>query len=270
MTELYTKDGRKLDWNELEIAAQKYPHVTHVHKFGRNPSVSTTGEDIWETGGHYVWPSTGFLVSAISASTEDSAAGIGARTLVLSGLSTDFEEQTEEINLNGAAEVTSTGTFIRLNSAYVNQVGAYAQSTAGSNEGVITIYDNGTTSYIQATINSSGNIGAGQTEIARYTIPANKRGYLVDMHIDVDSAKNTATIALYQRRDADNTTTFTGKRLIHEFDGVSGPDEYIPRVPLGPFPPKTDIWAHGIGSTGSNTDPEVDVEFALVLEDIST
>jgi len=60
--------------------------VTPVTKFGRNPAVGTTEEDIWSGGGTWVAPTEARIHQISSTSSNDTAGGSGTRTLLVRGL----------------------------------------------------------------------------------------------------------------------------------------------------------------------------------------
>lgn len=250
-----------------DVARGRIFGASVVHKFGRNSDVGTAFEDIWETGGVYSWPTSASTLEAISTDANDTAAGTGARTVTIEGLDADFNEISETITMNGVSASSATAlSFLRVNRAYVVQSGAYSSTTSGSNIGNITIRVSGA-GATQATIQVDALAGKGQTEIARYTVPAGKVAFVKSVFINVDSTKNAATIAFFQRRSADTIVApFTSKRLVVEFDGVLGETALAPTTPIGPFPAKTDLWfaAHA-GAAGNN--PEVEVDFEILLYD---
>jgi len=101
-----------------------------VHKFGRNPSVSTNTapEDVWAAGGLMVWPTQASTLTIVSDSANDSAAGSGAQQIRVEGLDENFDEIYELVELNGLTSVATLHTFFRVDRAYVTRVGTYHRS----------------------------------------------------------------------------------------------------------------------------------------------
>ena len=231
-----------------------------VHKFGRNPDVDTgtVPEDIWETGGLMTWPTSAAVVSVTSTDADDDGApttNTGAQTLTIDGLDASFDELTETIILNGTSAVTTAGSFIRVNRAFVATTGTYH----GSNEGSLVGAVGGSTMFTIAT-------GLGQTQIGRYTVPNGKTAYLLFLVISVDEKKSGATVQMFQNPNADDISQpFSGaKRIIMEFDTVSG-EEILPGGAPRSFPAKTDIWFE-VPTVGASDTP-VDVDFELLVVD---
>jgi len=162
---------------ELLIAEGKYSNRAIVNKFGRVADVAVgtgTGDapvDLWEGSDDY----TGFPVTSSetvdvsSTSTADDDGDTGANTIQIYGLDANWAEQNEIITMNGTSKVTSSGTYRRVNRVIVRSAGS-----GGANAGVITVQHTTTTANIFAKV----QIGANQSQIAAYTIPAGKTGYV--------------------------------------------------------------------------------------------
>lgn len=244
----------------LEVQKGNIPGHKLVHKFGRNPDVDTgtVPEDVWLTGGLMTWPTSAAVVSVTSTDTDDDGnptSNTGAQTLTIEGLDASFDELTETITLNGTSAVTTTGSFIRINRAFVATTGTYH----GNNEGSIVGTISGATMF---TILA----GVGQTQVARYTVPNAKTAYLESMIVSVDEKKSGGTVQLFHNPSADDTSQpFSGaKRLALQLDTVSGEEILNPKSPMK-FDAKTDIWFE-VSLVGADSTP-VDVDFELVVID---
>lgn len=159
-----------------------------VLKFGRNVDVDTGGiEDIWDTGGSWVGPTTAQLHNIRSTSASDAAAGAGARTLQVFGLDPDYEPLNETITLNGTTNVQTTGCYIRIF--------RMAVLTAGSgiwNQGNITACaptDDTVTAQVSASFN--------QTLMAIYTVPANVTAYMTNYYGSMNRNNTTGAADLF-------------------------------------------------------------------------
>ncbi len=253
--------GERYDWCGWCVVGgvRLMGHV--IHKFGRNPAVANgVWEDVWLTGGTYVWPQAGSVLHVFSSTAADTVLGAGARTVTVQGLSTAFEEMSETIDLAGTSTSIGSLNFQRVNRAFVDDAGTYAGLVVGGNKGTITINTAGGDAL--ATIGVDTTVGLGQTEIARYTVPHNHVAFVKSIAIDVDAGKN-ADVAFFQRRKADVVAApFTAKRLIVFFDGVLGHTDLQPTTPFGPFPEKTDLW---MSAKGGGAATEVSANFEIVL-----
>lgn len=237
----------------LAISRGLVTNCAQFRKFGSNPAVGTSETPISSLG--TIWqPTVAVTVEAISTDANDTAAGTGARTMVVTGLDQTFAEVSETLTLNGtSASTASTTTFIRVYRAYVATTGTYA----GTNAGAITIrVSGGGTSILQIVA------GKGQTQTTMYTVPTGKTLYVEYVNISVSSAKEV-DISFYQFPNIDDVSApFTGaKRLVQLFEGMlsSVPFRYDPPMV---FAAKTDLWFAGLVSAGSGA---ASVEYGGVL-----
>jgi len=253
------------DLTDIHLDESRGLHAgrTTVHKFGRNPSVdASTVEDIWAVGGSITWLTAAAAVRVKSGgSTDDTAAGSGARSITIVGLDENWAEASETVATAGAsASSATTTTFIRVFRAYVATAGSYT----GANAAAVVIETTG--GVVMATISRDGSdtVGLGQTQICAYTVPAGKVGWLRLVEADVDSGKS-ATMLLWQRQNADTTSApVVARRLVHAFGAITGLAELRPIAPIGPFPAKTDIWMSGTGPAGGAA---MSGRFELILTD---
>jgi hypothetical protein len=70
---------------ELQVARGQISFHKTVFKFGYNAVVGATKETIWEQGGLYAYPASDTVMTISSSSTDDTAAGTGARTVEVFG-----------------------------------------------------------------------------------------------------------------------------------------------------------------------------------------
>ena len=143
---------------------------TAVGQFGYNPSVSTTFATIWGGTGLYVYPTTATTAVATSSNTASDDGG----TVLVTGLNASYAQISETITIGGSA---STNSFIRVFSARM-----LTATTGDANVGNITItVDTKTVAYIPATYGSNLS--------AIYTVPANKRAYIISASIGMSKQK---------------------------------------------------------------------------------
>lgn len=134
--------------------------------FGFNRTVGTSFETLWDDGGNYTYPSSAVTMDVVSTSASDTM------DVKINGLDANYAEISETVTLTGTTAVTTTASFLRINSAII---------LAGSNVGDISITNGGTKyAFIGATI--------GTTQSSVYTVPAGHSIYL--FRIDVTSGTN--------------------------------------------------------------------------------
>jgi len=228
-----------------------------VLKFGRNEAVSTIEEDIWSPGGIYPFPTAAEAVRVkAGGNAADNARGSGAHAVMIEGLDQNWTEASEAVTLAGSRAGATTQTrFIRVFRAYVTDVGTYG----GNNIGNIDIES--TTS-----LNTLCRIaaGVGQSQMAIYTIPAGKTGYLKRLHLVTESSAN-GNFRIWQRKNADDVTApFSGKRLVFATDNLNRLFQ-VEYTHYMSFPAKTDIWVSGSVRGGNKT--SMAASFDLILVD---
>ena len=228
--------GQFMDMELAFASGSIGPTFTCHHLFGENPAAGTSWQDVWITGGVYSWPQTAGAVSIVSASTNDTATGIGARTVIVEGLDANFRNISETITVTGQLTATGARLFRRVNKIYVEHIGTYDGSTVASH-GAITATHLGTaTAKIEVSV-----VSFGRTELARYTVPDGHTAYVNEVDINVDSTK-FGSVIMFARENADVTTApFTAKQAIEIWEGLSGPYSHSFNAPQR-FPAKTDIW----------------------------
>lgn len=227
-----------------DILVSRDANHIHVRKFGANLAVGTSAETIWTAGGAY----TGFLTAAdtvrvaAGGNAADTAAGANARKVVVSGLDSNWNAATEEVTLAGASASSSTTTqFIRVNRAYVSEVGTYGASNAG----IITVE---TTS---GTVVAEIAAGIAQTEMCIYTVPDGYVGFVTRVAASSETSK-PINVTGHVRTNADNTVTniqpdrtvFRRLSIEAEFsEEFTAPDQ---------LPARADFWVDAV-KTGAGT-----------------
>lgn len=253
---LADKDGNIINSfgvaSNLPISAGDVTGYAAIHKFGRNPNVGNAPETIWMYGGKYQYLAFGAASTlyAYSANSEDSAAGDGARTITIQGLDNDFNEIEETVTVGGAA---TTLEFLRVYRAFVATAGS-----TNTNEGDVLISTasggGGTVLADIGTIGTGTTFGLGQTQLALYTIPAGKAGYLTTWNVGLAPANNKATVIL-KSRELNGDGPFRTKDIVDIVGGYHTQNYSIPLC----FPAKTDIEVLASGDTSSIISSSFDI-----------
>ena len=220
-----------------------------INKFGRNPNIGGAPETIWMYGGRYVFLTSPSTVYAHSADTDDSVSGTGARTVTIQGLDVNYESIEETVTVSSG--VASTAQFLRVFRAFVATAGS-----TGTNEGNVLISTGAAgTGTVLADIGIVGTgttYGLGQSQLALYTIPAGKTGYLTAWNIGVGSYNDAVTVTLLSREFNSAFRT----RDIMDVPGGHHTRNYSIPIKL---PAKTDVEIIGIASTGTNISSSFDI-----------
>lgn len=199
----------------IAIAEGNVKDVTNINKFGSTSNTITALSTIWDaedTTAIYPYPANGVVTIAGASNTDDDG-----ELVEVQGLSADYGLQTEQIVIGG----TGTKTFSRVFRAFM-------VSTDNSQDININM---------GASLAARIIAGAGQTQMAVYTIPAGYTGYLMKIHGSSDRNQGT-TATQFTLRAREEGSIFRVKGTY----GTAGGDQfdYEYPVPLR-FPAKTDI-----------------------------
>jgi hypothetical protein len=143
---------------------------------GFSPAINTGDQLLWgvapATQTAYVYPSAATTVTMVSSDATDNQAGVGARSVLITGLLAGYVEDTETLAMHptdGTIAVTSAKSWLRILRAEVITAGS-----AGENAGDITILD-GTDilMFMEADTNKSLQ--------GTYTVPAGKTAYIMSI-----------------------------------------------------------------------------------------
>lgn len=143
---------------------------TAVGQFGYNTAVGTSFETVWGVGGFPVYPTTATGCAVTSSDTVSDNGG----TVLVTGLDADYNQVTATATIGGGA---TAQTFIRVFSLRM-----LTATTGDANVGTLTATVDSKT--VGAVV-----IGYGSSLSAIYTIPANKRGYIVQASIGSSKQK---------------------------------------------------------------------------------
>ena len=235
---LADKDGNVINSfgvaSNIPIANGDVAGYAAIHKFGRNPNVGNAPETIWMHGGKYQYLDVGAASTlyAYSADAQDSASGDGARTITIQGLDNNFNLIEETVTVGGAA---TTLEFLRVYRAFVATTGSL---TTNKSDVLISTGAGGTGTVLAdiGIIGTGSTFGLGQTQLALYTIPAGKTGYLTTWNVGCAPMNNKATVIL-KSRELNGEASFRTKDIV---DLVGGYHTQNYSIPLR-FQEKTDI-----------------------------
>lgn len=193
----------------LEIAKGNVDGHVPLRKFGRCDNLdSGVATDIWDgantaqiaSSGSLIWvaPTTARKHNLVSSSTDDAAAGSGARTVQVKGLiDWDTAEVTETVTMNGTSDVLTANDYV-----IIHRMEALTFGASGPNVGEISavaVTDGTTTAFIVA--------GKGQTDMAIYGIPSIYTFFMDQFYASFlkgTGAAAVATISLLCATDPEN------------------------------------------------------------------
>ena len=183
----------------LRVSQGQVAGASTLYKFGFNPDIDGVEETIWSSGGNVPWPTAAFTAYIVSTSTADNGVtNTGAQTVQVEGLDADYNIKSVSVTLNGTSAVAISGTWIRINRAYVTLSG-----TGGTAAGTVSIQNQA------ATVTYADLALGNQTQMAAYTVPAGYTLYLDDVSftaaLGIQSKNVTAKFVL--RKFGSNTFT---------------------------------------------------------------
>jgi len=214
----------------LNVAKGMHTDVTFEHKTGYIQTGFSNGDTIWEDGSPYPWASLSNTQTLYVDSSTNNENDRGL-PIVIIGLDSSYNIQTEEITLdasNSTTPVATTKQFLRINSVYVNN--------GVTNQGDITV----------RVANGSGTLveiipaGFGRSMSSIYTVPSGYTGYLLKGSVSCTSA---SVVGFYIRYFGE------GFKLQHIAIVDNSQYNYDFPIPL-PFPEKTDMDVRGIVAAG--------------------
>lgn len=214
-------------------------------------------EDITLAGGTINYPTAAALaVEVVSSSTSDDAAGTGARTIRVVGLSATYQYVTQDVIMDGTTEVVLATALIRVWSVRVLTIGTDTTPPTGNID--IRLADNTVVFRLLAGIggNTGGFFTAPEGAITRLV----KYGFTIAGAAGV-AADITGQLWIRRPNDAGGATTFF--ELIDELHlsqagNPWGEHSFGNLV----FPPRTDFKL-SVDTDVDNTDVEGFMEFEM-------
>lgn len=233
-------------------------NLMYIRKFAESTEISASGnEDIWNapTATH-TFQSTAQTLNIVSSSASDTFAGVGARTIRIYGLDSDYNLIQEDVNMNGTSTVTTTQQFFRT---YRTRV--IFSGTSKHNVGNITITYSGTgniASYVTATY--------GVTQMSHFTIPAGYSAISIIISLGIGS---TSGVGAKEGQVIVRAQVPTTGGLYNDYktntyvlnNQGSTSNVIASRLP-GILPEKTDYW---FNATSSQNNTKFTLQYDLVL-----
>jgi hypothetical protein len=185
-----TQNGRYEPF-ELQVARGQISWHKRTFQFGTNTAVGTGFSTIWAGGSStlYTYPTSATVLKISSGSASDTAAGTGARTVVVNGLDANYNEISEIVSLNGQTAVNTVNSYLRFNEMLVLTAGSGGTAAGVLYAGVGTV-----TTGVPATIYGQAPLGYNASDQAFWTVPAGYTAYINSA--TWSSSNTTANIAV--------------------------------------------------------------------------
>lgn len=165
---------------DLQVARNQIDGHSTVNIYGYQTAVATTFIPVWENATAYTYPVAATQMH-LAGSNGDTA------TITISGLDANYAPISENLALNGTTAVTTTKSYLRINSMSV------FIGSATNPAGVVTLKD-----LTDTTIYAQINAGAGRTQAGIYTVPAGYTFYL--QRVNIYTSLNGNNYATYQNK----------------------------------------------------------------------
>lgn len=226
-----------------QVPVQIMPsNATAIRRFGNNSAVGTTYELVDTLGAATPYmPTTAVSVEVVSNSANDTSAGTGARTVLITGLDANYNLATATVTLNGLTAVVAATQFTRIYRADVELVGTYG----GTNAGTITVRQSGGgTAFIQI------DAGFGKSFSSHFTVPAGYYGAITGANLSADTGK-TIDVRVISRDNANVVTApYHSTNIEQLFLGVGATMhfDYDPPILISPL---TDVYIQSKVASGT-------------------
>lgn len=193
---------------------------------------TTTPEVIWPGGGLYPWQPSAAPHEVVSTSADDSAGGLGVRTVLVYGLGTAHEELQEIVTLNGLTPVACVNQYRRVLACTALTVGAGA---TGTNVGDITVR------VVAGAIPQAWMpAGFGRNQCCIYTVPAGYQFAVLEGVASIFDPANLSTFATFQYLGRDTGTSPWVSRLFFSASSAT-PTYQIQPALIRPMPAGSDL-----------------------------
>lgn len=216
---------------ELNVSSGIMTEMSNVHKFGAVVTSSANYDTVWTEAGAYEFPVSAGTITVVSSNSQDNPTGTGASSVVVQGLDANYNELEETLTLNGTVGVAGTVEFLRTHRAFID--------VGNTNVGDITI-------SIGSTASCAIAADMGQSQVAFYTVPAEKGAFLKQF-VATQNKNQENAVRMFQRQYEEGTTK--PFRLVTELN-LYGSNIVKPYSYPVYFPSKTDIEVRTY--TGSN------------------
>jgi hypothetical protein len=227
----------------LQVARGQIQGHSAFCQFGINSGVNQALETIWVGGDAYTFPSSATATTISSSNANDTAAGTGARTVLVDGLNASYERVTEVASLNGQTGVTLTNQYLR-----VNKITILTAGSGGTSAGSIFVGTGTVATGVPAVVLNRTGSSSNESESGFYSVPAGYTAYITRW--TMSSSNNTATEATRFILRVRPVGGVFGYKAVYNIPG-NGIYECEAAYPL-PLPEKTDLEVMSLATAGSS------------------
>jgi hypothetical protein len=179
---------------DLQVSRNQVDGHSGSYRFGWANSIGTTPQTITTAvtaGSAYVYPAAATAMKVSSASANDTAAGTGARTILVAGLDANYAQISEIVTLNGQTQVTTTNSYLRITYTELLTTGS-----GNGQAGIIYIGTGSATAGVPATIYWQSEVTYNNWSFAGFTVPAGYTAYISSYTITSQSTTANINVSL--------------------------------------------------------------------------
>jgi hypothetical protein len=192
---------------ELQVGRGQIPGHSIIHVFGFNPAVATAEETVWPIDGILGHPPSPTVMTVSSTSANDTAAGTGARTVLIEGVNGTGGYASEIVVLNGQTPVSTVAEYDSIERLVVLTVGS-----GEKNAGLIYIGTGTVTAGVPTVPYNVIDTGENLSITGHWTCPVGFTGYVVRGSFSVGpTAGNNFVRGRLKLRGADGVTRTAAK-----------------------------------------------------------
>ena len=249
---------------DLQVARGQVTGHTARFRFGWANTIGTSPQTITTTvaaGAVYAYPAAATVMKVSSASANDTAAGTGARTILVVGLDSSYNSISETITLNGQTAVNTTNSYLRITYTELLTTGS-----GNAQAGIIYIGTGTVTAGVPATVYWQSETAYNNFSFAGFTVPAGYTAYITSYTITSQATTANINVSLglviyeygktYSEYQSTARLTSNGNFDRH-FDSPFAVDE------------KSDVELRAWASTGSAVNVTGEIQYVLVANAIT-
>ena len=231
----------------LEVTKGNVPGHSQTAVIGLSTFINDTAfQDIWEVDGSLVYLAAADKLEILSDSANDTLAGTGAQTVLISGLDENYVEQSQLVELNGTTPVETDDDFLRFRQLTVATVGS-----GDENEGTITVRTK-TSGDTQGVILPDKGISFN----SHFTVPAEKVAIILQAASFIPKDDD---IRLLNRIRPLNGMFLAGGEI-----GLYQGESVVAFRAFPVLPPKTDLKSTALSPVNSHGEASINIEILLV------
>lgn len=193
---------------ELQVGRGQISMHTPRFRFGWANAVGTTPQTVTSVvtaGNVYVYPTSAATMQVSSGSANDTSAGTGARTILVSGLDANYNAVSETVTLNGQTQVATTNTYLRILYTEILSTGS-----GKAQAGIIYIGTGSATAGVPSTIYWQSETSYNNWSFAGYTVPAGYTAYVTSYTVTSQSTTANQNVScglvVFEYGNANSTT----------------------------------------------------------------